>query len=189
MQKSDSYKFRHIRGEAGQAEMTATSLDTRCPSCFVLAPDKASRLWIAEDLDVLDVLYLRFSGQIATVDQTHEWRLAARLSSRVVQRCILSLEPVRCIIETQVERRYLGGQAAVLPGTDGCIPDDLSVEPLPPIIDLYEIVRETLILEMPEYPRKSTAETFVHSTSCLEDEGQEMNKKPFAMLGKLRKSS
>ena len=69
------------------------------------------------------------------------------------------------------------------------MPADDSLEPLPDSIDLYAIARETLVLELPEYPRaKGACMSVPEPEADVPGAGDEPAAKPFARLAPLKKS-
>ena len=117
---------------------------------FALAPDEAARAGMARALDVLALPALRFEGRVEPQGD-EDWRLEGRLDARVVQSCVVTLEPVESAVSEPVERLYLAAWTE---------PEDAEVEmpeedrePLPAAIDLLAVAREALALALPPYPR------------------------------------
>jgi len=106
-----------------------------------------------------------------------------RITAEVVQRCVVSLEPVAARIEAEVARTYAGGRAAaagpevVVEALAGEI-----VEALPAgALDLGEVVAEELGLAIDPYPRKPGASLAEAPAPAASPPS------PFAVLARLRR--
>ena len=162
-------------------------LPNRRPTEFLLEPDAAARAALARDLGILDIRKLRFAGTLIP-QGSRDWRLDADLGATVVQSCVVTLDPVTTRLDERVERSYL----ADLPEDSGAeveMPEDVSTEPLPAVLDLTEVMTEALALALPAFPRKADAElgeaVFTEpGVAPLTDE----DARPFAGLGALKES-
>ena len=133
------------------SQLRSTTLSHRKPTRFRLAPDAETRAGIAASLDLIDLTDLHFEGEIAPAGRI-DFLLSARLQARAVQACVVSLAPVPARIDEQITRRYVA--SLDLPeGDEVEMPEDDSVDPLPEVIDLIEVLREALALALPPYPR------------------------------------
>ncbi len=158
----------------------------RKPTRFTLAPNAAERAAIAADLDLLDLPEASFTGELRPVGRG-DWHLTGHLSARVVQPCVVTLAPVTADITDEVTRRYL----AEMPEPEGDeveMPEDDTVEPLPSVIDVGQVMTEALALALPLYPRAPGAElgevqVTEPGKSALRDE----DLRPFANLADLMK--
>lgn len=117
------------------------------------------------------------------------WQLTGRLGATVVQDCVVTLEPVRSRIETELSRRYLPDLPPPPdePGVEVEMDPDTDTEPLPPRISLREIATEALALALPDFPRApgaalDQASAAPPGVAPLRDE----DTKPFAALARLR---
>ncbi|MFM2354622.1 MAG: hypothetical protein RLZZ528_358 [Pseudomonadota bacterium] len=163
------------RTEPGRTSYRVADLAARKPTRFSLSPDPAMRAGLARDLSILGVDGLSFRGEIRPIGR-HDWELRAELSARVVQACIVTLEPVTTAIREDVVRRYLHD----LPEPDAEeteMPEDDTVEPLPEVIDLLTVLTEALALALPLYPRAEGADAALPAAEPVE--------KPFAGLADL----
>lgn len=161
-------------------------LPTSAPTPFRLTPDPEQTEALARELGLLDLRKLRFEGEIRPQGK-HDWHLTATLGATAVQPCSVTLQPVTTRIDAPVERLYLADFRAPSE-TEAEMPEDDSVEPLPAVIDLREVMAEALALELPDYPRAPDAEpgdaTFTPPGAApLQDE----ELKPFAGLAALKK--
>lgn len=104
-------------------------------------------------------------------------RLDGRLLADLEQVSVVSLEPFRHQVSFSVERYFLP------PGVDAGEEDD--ADPIVNgVVDLGEVVAETLALELDNYPRKP-GEVFAGQVET--DSPAASPDSPFAALGKLRK--
>jgi uncharacterized metal-binding protein YceD (DUF177 family) len=135
--------------------LRTAALSHRKITRFRLAPDADSRAALAASLDLIDLPEVQFEGEIAPAGRA-DFALTGRLRARAVQACVISLAPVPARIDEQVTRRFV----AELDSPDGDeveIPEDDSLDPLPEVIDLIEVLREALALALPPYPRAKGA--------------------------------
>ncbi|GAB1363759.1 YceD family protein [Rhodobacter sp.] len=132
------------------------ALSHRKVTRFRLAPDAAGRAAIAASLDLIDLPELVFEGEIAPAGRA-DFTLTGHLRARVVQACIVTLEPVPAVLDERITRRFLA-EYEVPEGEEVEMPEDDSAEPLPEVIDLAEILREAMALALPLYPRAAGAE-------------------------------
>lgn len=155
------------------------------PTQVHLTPDEAECAAIAEALDVQAVRKLRFDVKLTPMGKT-DWHLTGDLAGTVVQSCVVTLDPVTTRIEEPLERKYLAELPE--PGIGEVeMPEDDSVEPLKPEIDLIDILVEALALALPPYPRSKSAdlgEYVVTEPGATPLTASEM--KPFAGLAGLR---
>ncbi|MDF1801283.1 DUF177 domain-containing protein [Thalassovita sp.] len=158
------------------------------PTRFEVNPAAEEMSAIAEQLGLLGLRKLRFTGQIVAEGQ-RDWRLVAELGATVVQPCVLSLEPVTTRIDDSVTRRFL----AQMPDDEDTeeeeieMPEDDSIEPLGKMIDPSTVMIEALSLALPLYPRADGAAL---GDAAFTEPGKEALKdedlKPFAGLAALR---
>ncbi len=154
---------------------------------FELRPDAAELSALAEELGLLGLRKLSFSGQIAGQGR-RDWVLTGQLGATVVQPCVVTLEPVTTRIDTEVTRTYL----AEMPEPEGEeveMPEDDTQEQLGSVIDPGQVMVEALALALPLYPRKEGVGSGDASfagpgiTPMTDEEA-----KPFAGLAPLRDS-
>jgi uncharacterized metal-binding protein YceD (DUF177 family) len=150
-----------------------------------LRPDPQARAALAADLGILAVRKLDFAGTLEPDGRTG-WRLAARLGATVVQACIVTGAPVTTRIDTDVRRRWLP-DVDDAPGTEAELPDDVTVEPLRPLVDAGDVLREELSLALPDWPRAEGASlTGGEGPEPAAESPPEARPNPFAALAALR---
>lgn len=130
-------------------------LRNRRQTTFALAPDAAGREAAARALDIPAVKKLRFDGQISPLGKS-DWILEGKLGATVVQDCVVTLAPVTTRIDEEVRRSYLAEMPDLGTG-EVEMPEDDTAEPLPPEIDLGEVMLEALALALPPFPRAEGA--------------------------------
>ena len=143
---------------------------------------------MAEETDFGDILKLRFSGRVICISP-QEWQLNGTVVATILQSCVVSLEPVKSLVNATVRRRYVADHNLLKPSADFEMPEDDSLEALTDEIDLFAIARETLLLEVSDYPRSESAvlndASPASRTSEYEDENRD---NPFAVLEKLKEN-
>lgn len=132
------------------------ALSHRKPTRFRMVPDAAVRAEIAAALDLQAISSLIMEGEILPKGR-EDFRVEAVLKADVVQSCIVTLGPVPAVIDEPVIRHYLA-DFSLPDGEEVEIPEDDSTEPLPEVIDLWDVLQEALALALPPYPRAPGAE-------------------------------
>ncbi|SDE14395.1 Uncharacterized metal-binding protein YceD, DUF177 family [Paracoccus isoporae] len=149
---------------------------------FTVAPDAAARRAIAAELGLSDLPDMRFEGAVRA-SGADEWALSGRLSARVVQPCVITLEPVETEIAEPVSLIFSPHVAA--PEEEEVEMGDDSVEPLGQTIDIGAIAIEALSLALPTHPRAPGAE--MPEIAGDDAPGPEETRKPFAGLAEMMK--
>lgn len=123
---------------------------------FVLVPDEAALEALGAELGLLGLRKVRLTGRVLP-EGRRDWRLEAHLGATVIQPCIVTLAPVTTRIETPIARHYLADYAD--PDEDEAeMPEDDTIEPLPEVLDVSQLLAEELALALPLYPRAEGAE-------------------------------
>lgn len=140
------------------------------------------------DLGLLGLRKVSLRGTLEPEGRT-DWRLAATLGATVVQPCVVTLEPVTTRIDQPVERLYSAGFRFPAEAETE-MPEDDTVEPLPEALDLMAVLRESLALALPDFPRADAAafggaETRPPGAAPIEDEAES----PFAALSALKRDT
>ena len=110
------------------------------------------------------------------------WELTARLTARVVQPCVVTLDPVETSLSEDVRRVY-SPHATSPEGDEVEMPDD-EIEPLGPTIDAGAVLVEALALALPPYPRCDDAE-LPDAAVDPDGDGDEGARRPFQGLADL----
>lgn len=161
---------------------------------LAITADSAERAQLAQAFDLLDLAVFDAEVTLARIGGTAQVRLAGRLTARVTQACVVSLDPVESAVESTFERIYDPAAAvAAAPaahGGDDDLEDELGFDleagdPPDPLvgdkIDVGAAVAEELALSLDPYPRKPGA-------TIPEAFGPEdpVKTSPFAALRQLR---
>lgn len=156
-------------------------LNPRSQTRFDLSPDGAARATIAAELGLQGLPRLSFSGHVRSCGQ-EDWQLEGVLRASVTQSCVITLKPVRSVIEQPVQRIFTP-HLRQPDSPDAEMLDD-SLEPLGPFIDISAIMIEELMLVLPEYPRAEGA-GFAPDQPQAGDDALQDSRKPFAGLDRL----
>lgn len=167
------------------SHLRVADLPNRKPTPFEIIPDDAGRKAVASALDLLDLRKLRMTGQIEAQGPT-DWRLTADLGATIVQACAITLAPVTTRIDEKFSRSFIR-DFSFPEGAEAEMPDDDTVEAIPDVIDLDQILLEALSLALPPFPRAPDADlgqlTYTEAgKAAMSDD----DAKPFAGLGALR---
>ena len=174
-------------GADTKTALRVSGLSQTGENSFSLRPDADEMEAIARELDLSALRKLSFTGRVVA-QGSRDWRLEGRLGATVVQPCVVTLEPVTTRIDVDVKRNYLRDyEEPEEPDAEVEIPDDVTAEPLGAWIDPGQVMREALALEVPDYPRKDSAEL---GQKIYTEPGEapmtDEDAKPFAGLAGLR---
>ena len=153
---------------------------------FDESPTEAEADAIRENLGLRGLRKMRFQGEITPL-RKRGWHVTGTLGASITQECVVSLDPVKTRIDTDVSLRFLPDKDIDYDTPEDVLEDD--VEPLEAVIDLGHVAVEALALAMPEYPRSEAAGA---AQAVATPQGAEPIKdeetKPFAGLSALRDS-
>ena len=146
--------------------------------------NQASREDLVGKLGIISINNFRFHGYIKSLGK-NDWHLTAFLKSRVTLECRLTLNHFPLLLNTRVERRFVADSNLLSPHKDFSMPEDETLELLTPTYDLYELVKESLFLELPDYPTNSDSKF----DSSINDDNGDMRENikrdnPFAALAR-----
>ncbi len=127
-------------------------------------------------------------------------RVSGPLKAKVVQECVVTLEPVEELIETEINAVFIpstsklakpataGDAGEVLIDPEG---DDLPELFEPPFLDIGDIVSEFLVLALDPYPKAPCADEVKAKAGIKSEDEVAQNKadsaeNPFAALAKIR---
>ena len=148
---------------------------------FQIIPDAEARKALAEQLDLLRLRKLTFTGRLRP-EGRHDWRLDGDLGATAVQTCVITQDPVTTRVDTPVTRLFLR-KIEEIEASESEMPDDDSIEPLPAELDLGVVMAEALSIALPDYPRAEGA-TIPQEFS---DPGPDERPNPFAALAALKR--
>ncbi|MCY4151907.1 MAG: DUF177 domain-containing protein [Aestuariivita sp.] len=175
--------------DSGQFAYSVARLSRSKRTVFDLVLGQKTLLGLADSLGLNSLSRLKFKGAIRS-SGTNDWLLEAKLSARVEQPCVASLEPVTTNVAVGVRRLWLENYHYPIDGSAENWDDD-SVEPLPETIDLFDILAHELGLAIPAYPRRNDVELIEMTFSDLGSDSGAVSKidttrRPFAELASLR---
>lgn len=177
------------RTDTSTPVLRIADLNERRPTRFELTFDAAQIRQFAEELDLISLKKLRFTGEL-TAKGRDQWELTADLGATVQQNCVISFVPVTTRIDEKITRRYVPEAIFEQVADDEEIAEasgDDAMDILPAEIDLVDVFRETLVLALPDYPRAEGVEL---GERVFSEEGvkpmQDADAKPFARLAALK---
>ncbi|WP_299362554.1 DUF177 domain-containing protein [uncultured Paracoccus sp.] len=156
-------------------------LNGRGPTDLTLEPDAAQRAAIAAQLQIQALPQLRMTARLAPAPQD-AWELQGRLQARVVQPCVVTLDPVETALDEPVHRVF--SPHAADPAAEDVEMPDPDIEPLDQTIDVGAVMVEALALALPEYPRAPGADLDAVTGDQGGDEADD-TRRPFAGLADL----
>lgn len=155
-------------------------LNARGPTDLTLEPDDAQRRAIAAQLDISALPQLRMTARLSPAPHG-AWELQGQLQARVVQPCVITLDPVETTLDEPVHRIF--SPHAASPAGDEVEMPDPDIELLGQAIDAGAVMVEALALALPDYPRAPGA----HLDDPAGDDGDaaDTTRRPFAGLADL----
>ncbi len=170
---------------SNQTSLRVADLPQNAPTPFDLRPDSKALEAIRDDLGLLGLRKLSFTGDVRAQGK-RDWALNGKLGATVIQPCVVTLEPVTTRIDIPVTRIFVADWSD--PDEEEFeIPEGDESEPLGPEIDPSLVMIEALSLALPQYPRKDGAA--LDQADFTEPGKQAMtdeDAKPFAGLAGLR---
>ncbi|MDC0737334.1 DUF177 domain-containing protein [Cognatishimia sp. SS12] len=122
---------------------------------FVIEPDAAALEALTRDLDIVNLRKLRFEGAIMASGK-RDWKVQGALGATVVQACVVTLAPVTTRIDAEIEWIFKADYQS--PEVEEYeLTDEENVEQLGTEIDVFSVMRESLALNLPLYPRAPDA--------------------------------
>ena len=151
--------------------------------------NKSELTAISKFLNLKNISYLNFQGKIVRIDSI-KFYLSGFLKAKIIQNCIITLDPIKSNVLVQIERFFVNGRQK-------WNPVDISIKANAEEYDLFQneldlgtIALEELSVELPDYPRKSN--THFSGISVTEkgiSKLNDSNLKPFAALSVLKKKN
>ncbi|GLQ34798.1 hypothetical protein GCM10007939_10810 [Amylibacter marinus] len=156
------------------------------PRRFALRLDDAQTAQIQNDLTLRRLSKVTLEGEITSEGRT-DWALTASVGASVVQACVISNDDIKTRLDIGISRRYLHDFEAY--DAEFTTEEELNaeIEPLPAEIDLIDLIRESISLNIDDFPRinGTSLETSLSApkgVTPLTDEAV----KPFAALASLK---
>lgn len=124
---------------------------------FRIEADAAERAALARRFDLVDLPSLEAEGTIVVFDHGRRARVEGVIRARVVQTCVVTLEPVPATVEDTFVRTYTSAPTRPSAADLETIVDLDAEEPPEPLqggaVDVGEAAAETLGLALDPYPR------------------------------------
>ncbi len=140
---------------------------------------------IEERFGCFELKSLSMSLEISHEPTGPHVKLVGSLSAELVQRCVITLEPIIERIEEPVEALYDPERSTRNGDTATNIEDDLLLEPLDgDVIDLGELAIQHLAVAYDPYPRKTGANFMDYKGSNVTPESDNTENKLSSMLQK-----
>lgn len=124
---------------------------------FRYEPDTVLRDALKRDFGLLGLKKVRLHGDLTPAGQK-DWQLKATLGATVVQPCVVTLDPVTTRIDAPLVRLFMADPPAEPEAAEAEMPEDDTIEPLPEVLDLAQLLTEALALALPDFPRADHAE-------------------------------
>ena len=178
MPNSSSHKF------PTRKKIVFSELNSDDKNWFAFYLDQTSKQVLVKDLAIISLNKFRFNGYLES-SRNYDWIMKGHLNCRIVLECRRTLKHFPISLKTRVLRKFVSNPKLLSPQHDNSIPEDENLELLTPSFDLLELVRETLFLELPEYPTSSGSDfdsSINDDIGKLHDPGIQDN--PFSALAR-----
>ncbi|MEL6202960.1 MAG: DUF177 domain-containing protein [Pseudomonadota bacterium] len=163
---------------------------------IVVHPDEGALAALAEEMGLLAVSDLRAEVSV-TRWQRDGVRLFGPLRAKVIQTCVVTLEPLESTLETQIEALFMPDTSKLARKTAEYESNAILIDPesddapetfSPPELDIGAAVHEFLALAIDPYPRAPDAESIGVQPSSTPDAltADPERPNPFAVLAKLK---
>jgi uncharacterized metal-binding protein YceD (DUF177 family) len=146
---------------------------------------------IANFLKIFELLHFSLHGSIfPEYKKGLTFKLAANLSATTVQKCVVTLQPIKKKIHLPIERWFFQVTNDNNKIDTGLNPIEQEMEGFKNKISLEDIALEELVLNLPDYPRKPNAKfSGITVTRKGISEFQKSDLKPFSVLSVLKNKS
>ncbi|MBL1148334.1 MAG: DUF177 domain-containing protein [Pseudomonadota bacterium] len=124
-------------------------IDTK-EKTFVIKATEGDCKELAARLHILEIADVQAKLTLKRV-RKHMIELSGKLSCEAVQECVVTLEPVKTVIDTEFDITFSEEEQELAEDT---LMPDLALEPVEgDVIDLGEIVAQQISIALPDYPR------------------------------------
>ncbi len=122
-----------------------------------------------------------YSGKLTPNDEG--WLFETHIKGHAVLNCVISHMPVHHNFDINVTRQYVREEKDVPVEMSWDLDFNTDIEPMPQNLELTDVLRESLLLEFPEFPRHPKYEDESLWEYAPQDEGEEeTTRRPFADL-------
>ena len=180
--------------DAGDRRLVTADEVGRFGLTLAFEAGETERKALARRLDLLSLEALTAELRLALADEAGgAIRVSGTLAARLVQRCVVTLEPVPRSVSEPISALYAPTPAGQPEHEVEVLPEGEEAEPLPADgIDAGELVVEHLALILDPYPRHPDAPAVPLTYAAGENEAEEgtldndSDAGPFAALGQLK---
>jgi len=151
--------------QPGRAELSRRFAVAQIPddgTAFRFAVNAEERAALALRFELIDLPALEVEGRIVAFDHGRRARAEGTVRARVVQTCVVTLEPVSATIEESFVRTYASEPPRPTGASQETVVDLDAEDPPEPLVggavDIGEAVAETLGLALDPYPRAPEAD-------------------------------
>ena len=149
----------------------------------------SERIALSHALETKSVSDLNFDFRINPIDDDG-WILSGSLSGLIIQTCVVSLEDVKSRVRVKIYRKFIRQTKTQQLETKLSEASDFEIDPLEDIINLGDIILEELILELPNYPKRSGVGLKSNFADKVDKQAnQKIEESPFSVLKKLKQKS
>ena len=177
MSKNSSSKY------PGKKKIIFAELNRGDKNWFAYYLDQPSNQDLVKELEIISLKKFSMHGYLESSGNS-DWQMICFLKCRLVLACRLTLQPFPMSLNTRIARKFVANPKLLSPRQDNAMPEDETLELLTPGINLYELVREALFLEIPDYPTNSDSDFDSSINDDARLSGSEVADNPFAALAK-----
>jgi len=180
------------KSEISEKIIKFSNLNATKSNRFRWRSDSINNSNIAEQLSLISVEKVDFRGKISAQGK-NKWLLSGHLGATAIQKCVVTLQAVKCRIDEKIKRIYVPMEEIPSVEKDDShdvkLELDENLEPLAKYLDLSLIAQEILALSLPDYPRSNNTDYVSISYSDDKKITQPDNEgNPFAILSALKKN-
>ncbi len=165
----------------GKKKIVFSELNRDDKNWFAFYLDQATNQVLVKDLGIISLKKFKFNGFLESSGKFN-WKMTCFLKCRIILECRLTLKPFPLSLSTKISRKFVSNPKFLSPQQDNSIPEDETLELLTSSFDLYELIRETLFLELPDYPTSSGSDFDSSVNDDAKLPGPEVEDNPFSAL-------
>lgn len=158
----------------------------------ILTFSEVERTAFAEDMEVRAVNQINANLIVKPIREGRGISVIGEIRAEILQNCVVTLNPVQENVQEKLHLRYLQEADMPVPVTEeegafiNIRDSDFDIEPLVnKEVNLYEIIRETLLLNLTPFPKSKEAETADFNRAPPEEESISVNR-PFEILAEYK---
>ncbi len=148
---------------------------------FQFQPKKNCLKTWAKGLNVVEFSKVKIFGAVYQ-DTKSRWELNGQLNFKVLQECVVTLDPVSTYISCKIKRVYVENYDLEHVQNSFSRLQELEYERLEDTIDLPNLIFEELSLNTPEYPKLKHIDNCHKISDSLQSPGEAVTSNPFSVL-------